>query len=64
MATTIRLGLGREKTGKILDRETKWYTLGQKSHAIDEWNKNHKKIFVSRNCRAFKEITIDELINL
>jgi len=64
MAITIRLGLGRSKTGKILERNTKWFTLKEKNHAIEEWNKTHQKIFISRNFKPYKEITIDELINL
>lgn len=43
--TTIRIGDGRSKYGKILDRNTKWYTFEQKDHAIKCAIETGKKIY-------------------
>lgn len=62
--TTIRIGAGRSKYGKILDRDTKWYTLEQKEHAIECAVETGKKIYISEKGSAYKEITLKELRNL
>lgn len=59
---TIRIGLGRSPSGKILDKDTRWFT--DKEEAIDEWVKTHKPIYVSIGGKAYKEIKIDKLIAL
>ena len=61
---TIRIGAGRTKYGKILDRETHWYTLDQKDHAINDAVESGKKIYVSVKNRAFEEITLQQLKEL
>lgn len=62
--TTIRIGDGRSKYGKILDRNTKWYTLEQKDHAIKCAIETGKKIYISEKGSAYKEITLNELKSL
>ena len=61
---TIRIGEGRTKYGKILDRNTKWYTLEQKEHAIECAIETGKKIYINDKRSAYKEITLEELKNL
>ena len=61
LMTTIRIGAGRTKYGKILDRETEWYTIEQKQHAIDAAIRTGKKIYVAEKGQAYREITLNEL---
>lgn len=42
---TIRVGLGRSSSGKILDKDTKWFT--DKNEAINYLATTNKPIFVS-----------------
>lgn len=42
---TIRVGLGRSSSGKILDKDTKWFT--DKNKAISYLAITNKPIFVS-----------------
>ena len=58
----IRVGLGRSKSGKILDRDTKWFT--DKWNAINFCSKVSKPIFISVNGKKYQEIKIDQLIGL
>ena len=68
MGTILRIGLGRSKSGKILDKDTKWLNLNTKEEwrkAVNEWSYKHnsgKPIFISKNGRAYKEITAVQLL--
>lgn len=61
---TIRIGDGRTKYGKILDRDTTWYTYNQKEHAIEAAISTGKKIYISEKGRAYVEISLENLRNL
>ena len=61
---TIRIGEGRSKYGKILDRDTEWYTDSEKDDAIKCAMNTGKKIYISENRSPFKEITLQELKEL
>ena len=58
-SVTIRVGLGRSRSGKILDRDTRWFI--DKKEAIDYWAMNNKPIFVSVGGKKYQEIKIDQL---
>lgn len=58
-SVTIRVGLGRSRSGKILDRDTKWFI--DKKEAIDYWTMTNKPIFVSVGGKKYQEIKIDQL---
>lgn len=70
MSIVVRIGEGRSKSGKILDRNTKWFTISDKEaweRCVYEWSlkKNSgKPLFISRNGRAYKKISGVELIKL
>lgn len=59
----FRIGLGQTKSGKILDRDTKWAV--DKNTAI-ELHKQYpnKPLFVSVNGYKYKEITYKELLEI
>jgi len=60
----IRIGLGRSSSGKILDKETRWYNLdqdGSKELAIIDACETKKPIFVSYSNRKYQEITLEKL---
>ena len=61
-SVTIRVGLGRSCSGKILDRDTRWFI--DKEKAIDYWTKTNKPIFVSVGGKKYQKIKIDQLIAL
>ena len=56
---TIRVGLGRSSSGKILDKDTKWFT--DKNEAINYLATTNKPIFVSVEGKKYQEINIDQL---
>ena len=70
MATIVRIGEGRSKSGKILDRNTKWFTISDKEaweRCVHEWRlkeNSGKPLFISRNGRAYKKISGVDLIKL
>jgi hypothetical protein len=70
MATIVRIGEGRSKRGKILDRNTKWFTISDKEaweRCVHEWSlkeNSGKPLFISRNGRAYKKISGVDLIKL
>lgn len=70
MATIVRIGEGRSKSGKILDRNTKWFTISNKEaweRCVHEWSlkeNSGKPLFISRNGRAYKKISGVDLIKL
>lgn len=57
-----RVGLGQTASGKILDRDTHSYIWA--IHALEDALKSRKPVFVSRNKRAYIEISIGELHRL
>ncbi len=59
----IRIGLGRSLSGKILDKETKWFI--SKDESLNYY-KSHtdKPIFISINKTKYKEISYKDLVNL
>ena len=70
MATIVRIGEGRSKSGKILDRNTKWFTISDKEaweRCVHEWSSKEnsaKPLFISRNGSAYKKISGVDLIKL
>ncbi len=58
-SVTIRVGLGRSLSGKILDKDTRWFI--DKKEAIDYWTMTNKPIFVSVGGKKYQEIKIDQL---
>lgn len=68
MSITIRIGLGQTKSGKILDRNTQWYSITAnhcgKQAALDYHDETNKPIFISVNGRAYRKITREQLVNL
>ena len=58
----IRVGRGRSKSGKILDKDTKWFI--DKWGAIDFCSKVRKPIYISVNGKKYQKIKIDQLIGL
>ena len=70
MGTILRIGLGRSKSGKILDRDTKWLNLNTKEEwriAVTEWSykrNSGKPIFISKSGRAYKEIKPTQLLEM
>lgn len=68
MSIVIRIGLGRSKSGKILDRNTTWHNIqDEKSWAscVREWSQgSNKSLFISRNGRAYRPITGVKLLEL
>ena len=70
MAQVVRIGQGRSKSGKILDRNTVWFNIDSKEaweRCIHEWSlkKNSgKPVYLSKNGRAYREITGVQLLAL
>jgi hypothetical protein len=68
MVTILRIGLGRSISGKILERTTTWHninTLEQWSLAVNECSlkrNSGKKLFLSKNGKAYQEITLTQLL--
>ncbi len=67
---TIRIGLGRTRSGKILDRDTEWYEV----HDHASWSgcvsaycskeKHGKPLFMKRGNEPYVEISETELLAL
>lgn len=57
-----RVGLGQTASGKILDRDTHSYIWA--IHALEDALKSRKPVFVSRNKRAYIELSIGDLYRL
>lgn len=68
MAQVVRIGQGRSKSGKILDRGTVWFNIDSKEaweRCIHEWSmKKYKPIYLSNNGRAYREISGEQLLRL
>lgn len=66
---TIKVGLGQSKSGKILDRDTKYvhfYSSNDENEqirrlmlALQLHGESGKKMFYSHNSKAYQEITRD-----
>ena len=67
---TIRVGLGRSKTGKILDSGTQWYNydtkvgIDERQHAIQFARETGRDIYVSVPNKAYRKVTIEQLMKL
>ena len=65
---TIKVGLGQTKSGKILDRDTHFYSITanhcEKQAALDYHDETHKPIFISVSGKAYRKITRNQLIEL
>lgn len=57
----FKIGEGRTPSGKILDRDTHFYTLSEKAHAIEDAVKTGKNIYVSRHNKKYIKLTLEEL---
>ena len=67
MAQVVRIGQGRSKSGKILDRNTVWFNIDSKEaweRCIHEWSLKKKPVYLSKNGRAYREITGVQLLAL
>lgn len=62
-SVVIKIGLGRSKSGKILDKDTKWFT-SDKLSAIEYHRKTRKPIFIKVGSSAYKEITLEQLVTM
>lgn len=66
----IKIGRGQTPSGKILDRDTTWYAINirkginEKADAIRQHLKTGQPIYISRNNKAYKRITLDDLRKL
>ena len=69
---TIRVGLGRSDTGKILDYRTQWYNydikkgIDERPQAIQFASETGRllEIFVSANSKAYRKVTEEQLMKL
>ena len=62
----IRVGLGRSKSGKILDGGTKWFANTDSSikEAIAYARETLRDVFLSKNGAAYRKIKISDLENM
>ena len=62
----IRIGEGRIATGKILERDTHYYTIDEKEDAIEDVINTGRqyRIYISRHNKKYEHITFDELKEL
>ena len=65
---TIKVGLGQTPSGKILDRDTHFYSITAthcgKQVALDYHDETNKPIFISVSGKKYREITRKQLIEL
>lgn len=67
MASMVfRVGLGRSKSGKILDGGTQWFANTKESidNAIAYATSTKRDVFLSRNGSAYRKIKISDLENM
>ena len=64
MMTVIRVGKGQTKSGKILDRETRWFELKDAEEAIRHAQDMNKELYVSINKQGYRKINIEMLLRL
>jgi len=57
---TIRVGEGRSPSGKILDRDTRWFK--EINAAMEYHLLTCKKIYISKNNKKYFEVSLNELI--
>jgi len=62
----FRVGLGRSKSGKILDGGTQWFANTKESidNAIAYATSTKRDVFLSRNGSAYRKIKISDLENM
>ncbi len=62
MGKLFKLGLGRSKTGKILDRDTKWFETeqGVLKHVSEHPEDASKPLFISINGGAYEKYSLEE----
>lgn len=56
----IRVGEGRSPSGKILDKETKWFQLESVYEAIKYHLDTGKKMYISKNNSKYTEFNPDK----
>ena len=64
MRVVIKIGEGQLPSGKILDRNTKWYNLSSYKEAIQDAENRHRNIYVSINNQKYRKFTVEQLIKL
>lgn len=70
MKAIVKVGAGRSRTGKILDRETCFYLIDTKNnidereHALEYHHQTGKYMYISVNGKAYTRITEEELRKL
>ena len=62
--TVIRVGEGQIKSGKILDRDTRWFKLKDAEEAIRYAQDMNKELYVSINKQGYRKINIEMLLRL
>lgn len=60
----LRIGLGQDKSGKVLDKNTYWYNLYEDKHILDNVYIKSKPLFISINNKKYQKISYEELLNL
>lgn len=60
----IRIGEGQSLSGKILDRNTHWYKIEEKEHAIKDAIESEKKIYITYHNKKYVEISLNKLKNI
>lgn len=65
MAKVIKIGLGQTPSGKVLEKDTRFFIFNRLASikaALDYWNEHkEKKAFVSLNNKAYRRITMMEI---
>jgi len=67
MSVVIRIGEGRSKSGKIIDRNAKWFNIKNAKNVADamaEHVKTKKPIYVSYNGRRYRQIDVTKLAEI
>jgi len=59
---TIRVGEGQSPSGKILDRDTRWFK--EINEAISYHLLTGKRIYVSKHNKKYFEVSLNELIRI
>lgn len=62
--TVIRVGEGQTQSGKILDRDTRWFELKDAEEAIRYAQDMNKELYVSINKQGYRKINIEMLLKL
>lgn len=62
--TVIRVGEGQTKSGKILDRDTRWFELKDAEEAIRYAQDMNKELYVSINKQGYRKINVKLLLEM